>query len=156
MSDVTTTHLRIKSSWFLGIFLAFLLFAGIAVYSARMTRDYSDDYEQRETVRYANLAKMREEATKTLTTVDWIDQDKKIVRIPIDEAMTKELDDLKNKPAQIGAALPTAAPAPPPAPAAPAPAAANAAPAAPAPPAAKPKQPTTNSAPAAPPAKPIK
>ena len=134
MSDVTTTFsLRNKIGWLVGTAAAFLIFVIIGTYSARVTHNYTG-YDQKRTMdRYATLAKTRDEANKTLTTADWIDQGKQIVRIPIDEAMAEEVDTLKAKPAAIGNEIPGSTPAPAPAPAA-APST-NAAPAKPAAPA---------------------
>ena len=129
-----------KISWFLGILAVFALFALIGAYSFRMTNDYASFDQQRAQARYATLAKLRADEDKTLTTSAWIDQDKGTVRIPIQEAMVKEVDTLQAKPVAIGQAIPGATPAP--APAAPASAPSTNAPAAPAAktaPAAKPK-----------------
>ncbi|MCE0523074.1 MAG: hypothetical protein LV480_09205 [Methylacidiphilales bacterium] len=132
MSDATLQP-KIKAGWYFGVFAAFLIFALIAGYSARMTHEYSDFDDQRSAARYETLKKVREDAEKTLTTADWIDQSKGIIRIPIDEAMAHEIDTLKGQPAQAGAEInpPTPAPAP----------STNAAPAKPAPPGAKPAAP---------------
>ena len=70
-------------------------------------------------------------------TATWVDQDKGLIQIPIDEAMAHELVDLKNVPVAAGAEIPGSTPAP-----APAPATTNAAPAAP--------TASTNTAPASP------
>jgi hypothetical protein len=126
----------------------------IAAYSSRMTEDYPGYDQQRAAQRYDTLNKLRDAAKKTLTTADWVDQAKGTVRIPIEEAMTVEVDTLKGQPAAVGSEIPAAAP---PAPAKPAPAAGgtNAAPAKPSAPAAKTA--STNAAPSAatpPPAKP--
>ena len=113
-----------------------------------MTRAYPSFDQQRANDRYINLAKVRADEDKIINApADWIDQGKKTIHIPIDEAMAKEIDTLKAQPAQVGSALPVMTP-PAPAPAKPA-AAAPAAPAATA---------STNAAPASPvpPAKPNK
>lgn len=133
MSEEIAFQPQIKVSWLIGTLVALALFAVIASYSSRMTRDYSDYDQQRATERYATLKKLREDAARTLTTAAWVDQDKGTVRIPIDEAMVKELDVLKNNAAHVSEIIPAAAPA-----AAPA-ATTNAAPASPAAPPAKPK-----------------
>ena len=150
MSEESAPQPQIKFTWIIGILAAFAIFALIGAYSSRMTWDTSNYYQQRALERKATLDKLRNAANQTLTTADWVDQNKKIVRIPIDEAMAKEIDTLKSKSAQVGAEIPGSTPAPVAAPAAPA--GTNAAPvAAPAPPA-------TNAAPVAPapPAKPAK
>jgi hypothetical protein len=137
MSDATLTPAS-PVRWFLGIFAALAVFALVGIYSSRMahnTTDYDDDQAKE---RYAKLAKLQAADQKTLTTADWVDKDKGVVRIPIDEAMAQEVDLLKAKPLQVGIAIPGAV-APPanpaPAPAAPAAPSTNAAPAAPASPA---------------------
>jgi hypothetical protein len=68
---------------------------------------------------------LREQDSKTLGTADWIDKDKGVVRIPIDEAMAQEVPVLAAKPVTMGVAIPgamapAAAPMAAPAPAAPA------------------------------------
>jgi hypothetical protein len=122
MPEEIATPSPIKVSWLIGTLAAFSIFALIAGYSARMTNDYSDYDSQRAQDRYDTLAKLRDAANKTLTTADWVDQDKGTIRIPIDEAMSKEIDTLKSKPVVMGAVIPgtTPAPAPAAAPAAPA------------------------------------
>jgi hypothetical protein len=107
MSDASTSSTPAR--WFFGIFAAFAVFAVVGVYSSRMaynTTGYDDDQA---TERYAKLAKLQAADTKTLTTAGWVDQDKGVVRIPIDEAMTEEVDTLKAKPVQAGIAIPGAA-----------------------------------------------
>jgi hypothetical protein len=128
---------RLKVGWLVGVALAFAIFAVVATYSARMTYDYPDYNQDRAVARYATLAKVRHDEDALLTPVNdqgkptaaWADQDKGLIKIPIDEAMAHELTDLKNQPAVQGAEIPGAAPAPAPA-AAPS---TNAAPAAPTP-----------------------
>ena len=135
MSDETAPQPRIKIAWLIGTLAAFALFALIAAYSSSKTWHTADYDGQRAIDRAETLDKLKQEATTTLTSADWVDQNKKIVRIPIEEAMTKELDALKGNTVQMGALIPVAAPA--------APASTNAAPTAGAPP-------STNAAPAAP------
>ena len=141
MSDENVYHPQIKFSWLIGTVAAFAIFALIGAYSARMTQTYSDYDQDRASQRYATLAQVRHDEQALLYPVDaqghstaaWVDQDKGLIRIPIDEAMDKEVDALKAKPVQIGAAIPGAVPPP-------APAAAPTAPAKPAAPPAKPKK----------------
>jgi hypothetical protein len=150
---------RLKIGWLLGVLLAFGLFAVVAWYSARMTNDYPDYDQDRAAQRKVTLETVRKAEDKLLHPVDdqgkptavWVDQDKGLIQIPIDEAMTHELTDLKNLPAASGCEIPGAAPASAPPP--PAPAATNAAPAAPAKPGAtdkKPKPKANKPSPAAP------
>jgi hypothetical protein len=130
---------RLKFGWLIGVALAFSIFAFVGWYSARMTNDFPDFDHDRAVARYATLAKVRETEDKLLNPVDdqgkptavWVDQDKGLIQIPIDEAMMHELADLKNQPAAQGCEVPGAAPAPAPPP--PAPATTNAAPAVPKP-----------------------
>ena len=117
-----------------------------------MTETYPDYDHDRAVARYDTLAKVRQAEDKLLNPVDdqgkptaaWVDQDKGLIQIPIEEAMAHEVADLKtgsrarlrNSGAAPAAAAPPpeSAPAAAPAPApAPAPAVTNAAPAAPAP-----------------------
>ena len=117
MSDETAPQPRIKIAWLIGTLAAFALFAAIGAYSARMTQDYPDYDQQRADQRKATLAKVQHDENALLSTAEWIDQAKGAIRIPIEEAMVKELDTLKGKPAAMGALIP------PPTPAKPAPAA---------------------------------
>jgi hypothetical protein len=131
---------RLKFGWLLGVALAFVLFAVVATYSARMTSDFPDYNHDRAVARYDTLAKVRQAEDKLLNPVDdqgkptavWVDQDKGLIQIPIDEAMTHELTDLKSHAPGQGAEIPGAVPAPAAAPA-PAPAPAPVMSAAPAP-----------------------
>jgi hypothetical protein len=136
MSTETEIPSRIKTSWLIGIFAAFAIFVVIAWYSGHMTRAYPSYDQKRTADRYLTLQKVQEDENKTLNgPADWIDKDKKIIHLPIDEVMSKEVDTLKALPVQIGSTLPP--PPPPAAPAAPAktdavPPSTNAAPATPA------------------------
>jgi len=143
MSAPTVTQPQIKTAWIIGLLALLAVFVIIGWYSGRMTRVYPDTYAQRADERLAIRQKLDADANQTLTTADWVDQTKKIIRIPIDEAMAKEIDTLKAEPAQVGCEIPGVAPAPAAAPAAPT-LSTNASPAAPAKPApaapAKPKK----------------
>jgi predicted outer membrane lipoprotein len=144
MSDETLIpQPKIKFSWIIGILAAFALFAVIGAYSKRMTETYTDYDEARAQQRYATLAKLQQDEAKLInpvaidptdgkphSTAEWVDQDKGLIRIPIEEAMAKEVVDLKAKPTQAAAEINPPAP---PAPASPAPT--NGAPAKPAAPA---------------------
>jgi len=113
MTAETASPSRIKIPWLLGTLAAFAIFAAIAAYSSRMTNDYPDFDQVQAQARYDTLAQLRDDANKTLTTAAWVDQDKGTVRIPIEEAMMKEVDTLKGKPAAMGAAIPGTTPTPP-------------------------------------------
>ena len=103
----------IRLSWFIWTPLGLALFVIIGFYSVRMTQNYNSYEDKRAAARYETLSKLRAAEQATLTTADWVDQGKKIVRIPIDEAMAEEIDVLKAKPLAMGALIPVinAAPA---------------------------------------------
>jgi hypothetical protein len=111
MSDATPSP-AIKIDWIFGLIAAFLIFVVIATYSSRMAKDTADYDAGRRAERLAILQKQRDADTQTLTTADWIDPTKNIVRIPIDEAIPEAIAALKAKPVQMGAEIPGAAPAP--------------------------------------------
>jgi phage-related minor tail protein len=108
MSDLTPPPIKLR--WIVGVLAGFMIFVVIAAYSSRMARDAGDYDQQRRTERLALLAKQRAADEQTLTTADWVDQGKGVVRIPIDEAMPQAVAALKAKPVQMGAAIPGAAP----------------------------------------------
>jgi hypothetical protein len=159
MSDLT--YHRLKYSTLVWVALAFGIFALVGFYSARMTNDYQGYDHDRVQLRLANKDQVDKAEEKQLNPVDdqghptaaWVDQDKGVIQIPINEAVTHELADLKSVPPGPGAALPVVAPAPPPPASAPA---TNAAPAKPAPPASTNAAPAKPAAPPAPAAKPKK
>jgi hypothetical protein len=152
MSDETASQHGIKVSWLIGIMAALALFAVVGAYSTRMTWDYTDYDQDRATQRYETLKKLRADESKLINPVDdkgnptaeWVDATKGSIRIPIEEAMVKEVDVLKSVSQHQGQAIPAAAPAA---------ASTNAAPAATNAASAKPA--STNAAPAKP-AKPAK
>jgi hypothetical protein len=156
------TYHRLKYSSLVWVALAFGIFAIVGFYSARMTGDYPDYDHGRAEQRKVTLAKVEHDENAQLNPVDdkgnptavWVDQDKGVIQIPIGEAMTHELVDLKNEPLGPGAMVPGAAAPAPPAPA-PAPAT-NAAPAKPGAPAATNAAPAKPAAPPAPAVKPQK
>jgi len=129
-SEFAPSTSSIDVRWFFGLALMLLIFAAIAFYSKQVTVHTTGYDAEQAQIRYARLAKLREADQLTLTTADWVDQDKQIVRIPIDEAIPETIAELQAKPVTMCPSTAPAAPA-----AAPAPAATNAAPAAPAPPA---------------------
>ena len=144
MSDETAPQPRIKIAWLIGTLAAFAFFAAIAGYSSRMTWDYPDYDQQRADARKVTLAKLQHDENALLDPVDaqglptaeWVDQAKGVIRIPIEEAMVREIDTLKAQPAAMGAVILAPAPAKA-APATGAPASTNAAPAKPSAPGAK-------------------
>ncbi len=104
----------IKFRWYIGVAAALFIFVVVGIYSSSMANDTdtTDGYDQQQAaIREAKLAKLQEADHKTLTTADWIDQDKGTVRIPIDEAMSEEVAALKAKPVAVGTAIPGAVPA---------------------------------------------
>ena len=159
MAEDTASQPQIKITWLLGMVAAFAIFALIGGYSARMTETYTDYDQDRAAQRYATLAQVRADENKLLypldenkkPTAEWIDQDKGVIRIPIDEAMAQEVDTLKAQTVAAGCEIPGAVPAPAPAP----PASTNAAPVAPVAPA-KPGEPAKAAASAAKPKNPAK
>jgi len=121
MPEETAPQPQIKIAWLIGTLAAFALFAAIGGYSVRMTQDYTDYDKQEAQERYATLEKIRHDEQALLAPVDaqghataeWVDQGKGVIRIPIEEAMAKEIDTLKGKPAAVGAAIPATVPAAP-------------------------------------------
>jgi hypothetical protein len=110
MTDALASPSPIKLRWAFALVVVFLIFVVIATYSSRMAQDTTGYDYQRAAERKANLDKLRADDEKTLTTADWIDQTKGIVRIPIDEAMPETVIALQAKPARMGAAIPGTAP----------------------------------------------
>jgi hypothetical protein len=123
MSAATPTTQPIR--WYISVAVVLLIFVVIAFQSTRVAHDtttYDDDQAK---IRLGKLEKLQASDEKTLTTADWVDKDKGVVRIPINEAMTEEVALLKAKPVAMGAEIPgavAAAPASAPAPSAAAPA----------------------------------
>jgi hypothetical protein len=127
MSDETTLpQPQIKFSWLLGVFAALVLFVVIGAYSSRMTQTYTDYDETRAQARYETLATVRKAEDKLIHPVDdkgkptaeWVDQSKGLIRIPIEEAMAREVEALKAQAPQAGCAIAQPPPASAPAPAA--------------------------------------
>jgi hypothetical protein len=117
MSDELAPPSPIKFTWLVGILAAFSIFALIAYYSSVMTSNYPDYNQQRAADRVATLAKVRADEQALLEApAGWVDQSKGVIHIPIEEAMVKEIDLLKNKPmaaCEIPIVGLPAAPAPP-------------------------------------------
>jgi hypothetical protein len=108
----TASSPTIKIDWILGLIAAFLIFVVIATYSSRMAKDTPDYDAGRRAERLAILKKQQDSDRQTLTTADWIDPAKNLVRIPIDEAIPQAIVALRSKPVQMGAEIPGATPAP--------------------------------------------
>jgi|SRR5579871_6091622 len=106
----TATAIPSKASWYITVAVLLLVFVVVGVYSSRMAYNTTGYDDEQADQRRATLAKLRETDQKTLTTADWIDKDKGVVRIPVEEAMTQEVPVLAAKPVTIGAPLPAAAP----------------------------------------------
>jgi hypothetical protein len=118
------------STW-LGIVLLFALFGLIAFVMLKASAR-GDTYEQkRAKVRAEKFEAAQKENLTALTTYAWVDKNKGIVRIPVDQAMKLTLVELADKKPTVGgpivAASPSAAPQTSPAPNASASPAANAA-----------------------------
>jgi hypothetical protein len=113
------TSPSIQPRWYVSVAAALFVFVVVGVYSIRMANDTTGYDEEQAQARYAKLAALQEQDRKTLGTADWVDKDKGIVRIPIDEAVAEEIPILAAKPVTMGAAIPGAI-VPPSAPAAPA------------------------------------
>jgi hypothetical protein len=129
MSAATSTTQPFR--WYISVAVVLLIFAVIAYQSTRVAQDTTTYDQDQAKIRLEKLEKLRAADEKTLTTADWVDKDKGIVRIPIDEAMSQEVALLKAKPVAMGVEIPGAvapAPAAPAAPAAPSTPATNAAP----------------------------
>lgn len=116
------------SAW-IGVVLLFAFF-GLLVLVGIGVLPRGDSYEEkRAKVRAEKLQAARDETTKALTTYAWVDKNKGVVRIPINEAMKLTVAELAQKapapanpiatpeasPPAPGAAPATASPAPPPA-----------------------------------------
>jgi hypothetical protein len=111
MTATATSTFQLR--WYLSVAVALLIFAVVGVYSIRMADDTTGYDHEQAAERSQKLATMQALDAKTLGTADWIDKDKGIVRIPIDEAMAQEVPVLAAKPVTMGVAIPGAAvPAP--------------------------------------------
>jgi hypothetical protein len=106
--------------WYISVAVVLFIFVIVAIHSSRVAHETTGYDEDQARIRTEKLQKLQAADTKTLTTADWVDKDKGIVRIPIDEAMVQEVPVLKAKPLAMGGEIPGAVA---PAPAAPAPAA---------------------------------
>ena len=114
MADAQTlrqvAHTRTPFSAWLGVVLLFLMF-GLIVAAVIGPVKRGSDYEQKRAAnREAKLKAQREQDTAALTGYGWVDQNKGVVRIPIERAMELTLVDLgRKKPTAAG---PIATPAP--------------------------------------------
>jgi hypothetical protein len=101
------------STW-LGIVLLFAIF-GLIAFVMMKASARGDTYEKkRAKVRAEKLEAAQKENLTALTTYGWIDKNKGIVRIPVDQAMKLTLVELADKKPGVGgpivAASPSAAP----------------------------------------------
>ena len=112
MSAATSTTQPFR--WYISVAVVLLIFAVIAYQSTRVAQDTTTYDQDQAKIRLEKLEKLRAADEKTLTTADWVDKDKGIVRIPIDEAMTKEIDTLKAQQPAAGCEIPGTVPVPPP------------------------------------------
>jgi hypothetical protein len=101
----------------LGVVLLFIVF-GLLVWVIFSAIPRGDSYEEkRAKARMEKLEQLHKDATTALTSYGWVDKNKGVARIPIEQAMQLAMADLANK--KPAAAYPIATPAPPPAPAGP-------------------------------------
>jgi len=102
------------STW-LGVVLLFAFFGLLALVILKAAPRGSDYEKKRAEARAKKLEEAQKEYLNTLTTYGWVDKNKGVVRIPINEAMQimlVELPDKKPKAAgPIAAASPAASPA---------------------------------------------
>lgn len=101
------------STW-LGIVLLFAIF-GVIAFVMMKASARGDTYEKkRAKVRAEKLDAAQKENLTALTTYGWVDKNKGIVRIPVDQAMKLTLVELADKKPTVGgpivAASPSAAP----------------------------------------------
>jgi hypothetical protein len=99
------------STW-IGVVLLFAFF-GLLVLVVIGASPRGDSYEEkRANVRAEKLKAVREETNKALTTYAWVDKNKGVVRIPINEAMKLTVAELAEKsPAPANPIAPEASPA---------------------------------------------
>lgn len=98
---------------FTGIVMILLFFGLLTILLAKQRQSISTADDQRRELRLKNLADLNAENQKTLTQYRWIDKNKGIVGIPIDQAMNLVLVELQaNKPHPPGPILPAATPQP--------------------------------------------
>ena len=95
-----------KLTWYLTVAAVLFIFVLVGAYSARMAHDTTGYDDAQAQIRLDTLHKMQATDRKTLTTVDWIDQGKGVVRIPINEAVLEEVPVLAAKPLTRGTAIP--------------------------------------------------
>lgn len=105
------TPSTVKLHWYISVALALFVFVVVGMYSMNMARNTTGYDEEQARERLEKLTKMRDQDAKTLFNADWVDKDKGIVRIPIDEAMTQEVSLLKNDQPRAGTQIPGATPA---------------------------------------------
>jgi len=107
MADAQTlrqvAHTRTPFSAWLGVVLLFLMF-GLIVAAVIGPAKRSSDYEKKRAAnREAKLKAQRDQDTAALTGYAWVDQNKGVVRIPIERAMELTLVDLgRKKPTAAG------------------------------------------------------
>ena len=109
----TATSSTFKWHWYASVAVVIFLFVIVGLYSMSMARNTTGYDEEQGRIRAEKLAKMQALDEKTLNTADWIDKDKGVVRIPVNEAMTQEVAMLTGKAPAMGVAIPGTAPAAP-------------------------------------------
>jgi hypothetical protein len=101
----------------LGVLLLFIVF-GLFVWVVFGAIPRGDNYEaKRAKARMEKLEQLHKDATTALTSYGWVDKNKGIARIPIDQAMPLAMADLANKKPTAAYAIATPAPPAEPAPA---------------------------------------
>jgi hypothetical protein len=101
MADAESLRQAVQSraplSTWLGVVLLFALF-GVIVLAVVGPAPRGDDYEQkRAKAREEKLRTLREADAKQLTTYEWIDKNKGVVRLPIERAMELTVAELSSK-----------------------------------------------------------
>jgi cytochrome c len=113
MADETPNNNGHLSAIFTGSVVILLSFGLFAILLAKQRQSISTADDQRREIRLKNLADLNAENQKILTQYRWIDKNKGIVGIPIDQAMNLVLVELQaNKPHPAGPILPPATPQP--------------------------------------------
>jgi hypothetical protein len=92
----------------IGGLVGFLLFGVIVLWMLKLAGPVEDYDQKRAKERTENLRKLHEEEAKILSSYDWADKPKNIVKIPIQQAMDLEIETLKAKP--VKAAYPVVVP----------------------------------------------
>jgi cytochrome c len=113
MADKKPNNNGFLATIFTGLVAILLFFGLLAILLAQQHQSTSAAGDQRRELRLKNLGDLDAENKKTLTEYRWIDKNKGIVGIPIDQAMNLVLVELQaNKPHRACPILPVATPQP--------------------------------------------